>query len=612
MGYFSAIKMKYRLLMAVFLPSLILFIIVGKFLWDDYQNIQQIDETHRTVNVIRKIAKFLQGWEEESQLSLLVLENKEDDKALAQQRQLVDTQVELLKELILKDEKIVGLKSLKEVMHKVLDDLELVNQKRTQVDNHTELNDIKNYYNLTVNDCIDLMNYLAQQIKESTSIRMIFALTSLIQELDILSKERQILFKAFSENKISTKDYENLLEIRGAELAFQKSFADISTDEQDEIYTSTMKSQVLRETTRFYIVALAKALTGEFNVNPQEWWEKQTAKMTAIYEVLDKLTEDNNQKMEVLRAADQQSLILSILSIITVSILTLILVFINLRSLTAKLQEEIDVIAASSEEILKSISQAASGTTETATALSETTTTIEELKQTAQVAAEKSKNVADVSDQALVTLKTSENSLEDTIQGMSRIKDGMGTISQSIIKLSEHSQLIGNIIDTVNDLAEQSHLLAVNAAIEAAKAGDQGKGFSVVAQEIKSLAEQSKQATIQVRNILNDIQNSTGAAVMASEQGSKSVIHGLEQSAETNQSIQSLSIGIHHVAQAASQISLSSQQQLIGVDQVTVAMMNIKAASSQHVDHMRQIEIGVQGLTTVGQSLKKLVQECRL
>jgi methyl-accepting chemotaxis protein len=108
-----------------------------------------------------------------------------------------------------------------------------------------------------------------------------------------------------------------------------------------------------------------------------------------------------------------------------------------------------------------------------------------------------------------------------SIEGMKKIQTQMESIAESVVKLSEQSQAIGEIIASVNDLAEQSNLLAVNAAIEAAKAGEQGKGFAVVAQEVKSLAEQSKQATSQVRTIFNDIQKATTAAVLATEQGAR-------------------------------------------------------------------------------------------
>ena len=106
--------------------------------------------------------------------------------------------------------------------------------------------------------------------------------------------------------------------------------------------------------------------------------------------------------------------------------------------------------------------------------------------------------------------------------------------------LSEQSTAIGEITATVADIAEQSNLLAVNAAIEAAKAGEQGKGFAVVAQEVKSLAEQSKQATGQVRSILSDIQKGINTAVMLTERGSKASEAGVKQSAVAGESIQVL------------------------------------------------------------------------
>src|SRR5439155_7510542 len=106
---------------------------------------------------------------------------------------------------------------------------------------------------------------------------------------------------------------------------------------------------------------------------------------------------------------------------------------------------------------------------------------------------------------------------EPTIEGMESIRQQMSTVAGSILSLSAQGQAIGEIIATVDDLAAQSKLLALNASIEAAKAGDEGKGFAVVAQEVRALAEQSKLATMQVRGILNDIKKARSSAVLATE-----------------------------------------------------------------------------------------------
>jgi methyl-accepting chemotaxis protein len=284
----------------------------------------------------------------------------------------------------------------------------------------------------------------------------------------------------------------------------------------------------------------------------------------------------------------------------------------GLRRMTRDLHEGVNVLSSASAEILATTTQVASGSAETATAVSQTTATVEEVKQTAQVASQKAKYVSESAQKASQVSQAGRRSVEESIQGMSRIQEQMGSIAESIVRLSEQSQAIGEIIATVNDLAEQSNLLAVNAAIEAARAGEQGKGFAVVAQEVKSLAEQSKQATAQVRTILGDIQKATSAAVLATEQGGKAVEAGVKQSAQASESIRVLAEAITEAAQAATQIAASSQQQMVGMDQVALAMDNIKQASSQNVAGTRQAEAAAQNLHELGQRLKQLASQYKV
>ncbi len=285
---------------------------------------------------------------------------------------------------------------------------------------------------------------------------------------------------------------------------------------------------------------------------------------------------------------------------------------INLRSLTKDILEGVNVLSSSASEILASTTQVASSSVETATAVSQTTATVEEVKQTAQLSNQKAKYVSDTSQKAAQVSVNGKKSVELSLDGMNRVQTQMGIIAMNIVKLSEQSQSIGEIIATVNDLADQSNLLAVNAAIEAAKAGEQGKGFTVVAQEVKNLAEQSKQATNQIRSILSDIQKAMSTAVLSTEQGTKAVESGVKQSMEAGESIQVLSDSISEVAQAAAQIAASSKQQSVGMDQVTSAMENIKLASSQNVAGTKQAEAAAQNLHNLGQRLKDLVERFKM
>ena len=283
-----------------------------------------------------------------------------------------------------------------------------------------------------------------------------------------------------------------------------------------------------------------------------------------------------------------------------------------LRTQTLAIQEGVNVLASSSAEILASTTMVASGATETASAVSETTATVEEVKQTSQLASQKVRQVADGAQQSLQVSQQGRKSVDAAVLGMNRIREQMETIAESIVTLSEQGQAIGDIIATVNDLAEQSNLLAVNAAIEAAKAGEHGKGFAVVAHEVRSLAVQSKDATAQVRTILNDIQKATHAAVMATEQGSKAVEAGERQSVEAGEAIRTLADSIAESANASTQIAASSHQQMVGMEQVAQAMENIKVASTLSVTSTRQAEQSAQNLHELGQKLKGLLERFKL
>jgi methyl-accepting chemotaxis protein len=277
------------------------------------------------------------------------------------------------------------------------------------------------------------------------------------------------------------------------------------------------------------------------------------------------------------------------------------------RAITVPIREGVNALAATASEISTTISQLASNASETAAAVAETTTTVDEVRQTAQVAADKAKAVADSAQGAVVAAEKGRKATDQTVLGLNVIRDQMSCISESITRLNEQSQTVGDIVGTVADLAEQSNLLAVNASIEAAKAGEHGRGFGVVAQEIRNLAEQSKDSTKQVRAILSEVQKATGVAVMAAAQGSSGVADGSKQADEAGQAIRTLSSTVQEATRAALQIAASSQQQLVGMEQVGRAMENIKTATSQNAEGAQQLASAAHNLRDIGTRLKELV-----
>jgi methyl-accepting chemotaxis protein len=186
---------------------------------------------------------------------------------------------------------------------------------------------------------------------------------------------------------------------------------------------------------------------------------------------------------------------------------------------------------------------------------------------------------------------------------MELIRQKVEGIAQTILELTKHTQQIGGIVNTVNDLAERSKLLALNASIEASHAGEQGKGFAIVAMEVRKLAEQSHEATMRVREILGEILNATNSAVAVTEEGSQGAKNGMQLVEHAGNVIQELTATIESAAQAAQQIVASSQQQFNGMEQLKSAMLQIRQASDQTTASMEQAARSIQDLTKMADQL---------
>ncbi|MFH1116711.1 MAG: methyl-accepting chemotaxis protein [Pseudomonadota bacterium] len=283
----------------------------------------------------------------------------------------------------------------------------------------------------------------------------------------------------------------------------------------------------------------------------------------------------------------------------------------NFRDQMKGLMGSAQALSASAQEISLTVSQVAENTSKISAAVAETTATAEQVRQAASVSGEKARDVAQTSRKAVDISEEGESATRGTVERMNLIRRQMESIADTVVKLSEESSTIERIIVTVEDIAAQSNLLAVNASIEAARAGDQGRGFAVVANEIKILSDQSKEATDQVRSILENTRKNVGAVVMATEEGTKAVDRGVEQSGQAGEAIRNLSSVVESASQAAEIIEASSGQQFVGVGQVSGAMAEINRAIHDNLDGVRDLETASRQLEDLGLGLEETIGKYR-
>jgi methyl-accepting chemotaxis protein len=269
-------------------------------------------------------------------------------------------------------------------------------------------------------------------------------------------------------------------------------------------------------------------------------------------------------------------------------------------------------LGAATSEILASSQQQAAGTAEQAAAVQQANATMTELSQSGSQISDRARQVAAAAEAVSSSSSSGLQSVKETNKIMERIREQAEAVAENVIALSEKTQAVGDIISSVNDIAEQSHLLALNAAIQAAAAGDHGRTFSVVANEMKNLASQSKQATVQIRSILGDIQKGINTSVMLTEEAVKRADSGRQQSEVADRTIRQLNDNLEESIRAFQQIVAGSNQQQIGFEQVTQAFRNIGIASQETATSTRQSEKAAANLSALAQQLRTVVGRYRV
>jgi methyl-accepting chemotaxis protein len=284
----------------------------------------------------------------------------------------------------------------------------------------------------------------------------------------------------------------------------------------------------------------------------------------------------------------------------------------RLQGIVTEINDAVARVEADTQEILAAMTRQIAMANEQDAVVTETTATVNEVRATVTETAERAQSVAETAQVSVDISRTGTESVTQTVLGMEVIRHRVEDIADNILVLSENTQQIGEIIATVNSLADQSRMLALNASVEAARAGEEGKGFAVVALEVRNLADQNREATVQVREILGEIQRATNAAVMVTEEGSKGVDQGQTLVNSAGDSIRDLSHAIEEAALAAMQIAASTRQQTIGMDQLTQAMRTIKKATTETLNTTLQVKASVQNLRDASNRINMVLSGLKL
>jgi len=284
----------------------------------------------------------------------------------------------------------------------------------------------------------------------------------------------------------------------------------------------------------------------------------------------------------------------------------------SLSAALQKVSEAVLATASASNEISSSVEELAAGageqtqqTSEVAGSIEQMTKTIMDNTRNASIAAETARSSGEKA-------KQGGSVVEDTIKGMVRIADVVKKSAETVETLGKNSDAIGEIIQVIDDIADQTNLLALNAAIEAARAGEQGRGFAVVADEVRKLAERTTKATKEIANMIKQIQGVTIEAVNSMKIGKAEVDKGKELADKAGEVLKEIITESQKVTDVAAQVAAASEEQSVSAEQISKNIESISSVTQQSAAGSQQIARTAEDLNILTQKLEKLISHFKI
>lgn len=280
----------------------------------------------------------------------------------------------------------------------------------------------------------------------------------------------------------------------------------------------------------------------------------------------------------------------------------------TLRTFVREINEAALRLSSSANEVLAASTQHESSSTEQAAAIHETTATMEELKHASAQIAENAGAVARVAEETLNSARSGRGAIAEFIQAMQQIRADGVAVSESITKLLRRVERIGTVVEVIDEIADRSDLLALNAALEGSRAGEAGKGFSIVAAEMRRLAENVLDSTKEIKNLITEIREATAAAASAADASRQATEAGERLGSVAASAVEGILSGVQETSDAARVINLATQQQRTATEQVVASMGEIEEVTRQTTQASKQATGAAAELTQLAGRLSELIK----
>ncbi len=285
---------------------------------------------------------------------------------------------------------------------------------------------------------------------------------------------------------------------------------------------------------------------------------------------------------------------------------------VKIKDIINKVIQVVKATASATNEISSSTEEMAAGAQEQSQQATEIASAVEQMTQTILETTRNANSAANSAKEAGSIANEGGKVVEETISGMNKIAEVVRKSAKTVKELGKGSDQIGEIVQVIDDIADQTNLLALNAAIEAARAGEQGRGFAVVADEVRKLAERTTKATKEIADMIKKIQKDTGEAVVSMNEGTEEVENGIQLADKAGQSLKDIITGSNKVVDVASQVAAASEEQSSASEQISKNIESIANVTNQSAAGIQQVARASEDLNKLTENLQKLISQFKV
>lgn len=542
------------------------------------------------------------------------------------------------------------------VLTDIADQLRRLDQIRSQVDRQEiTLKEALAYYTSLNGRLLSVSSKVARIAENGVVANQLQAYYNFLQGKERAGIERAVLSNTFGADKFAPGMYRRFIQLVTEQSTYLDNFIKTTIPEQQQFYTQTMSHDAVNQVEQMRLTAFKHATTGGFGIDAASWFQQATGRINQLKLVEDRLSNDLLKLTAAQQASANHSIIKSVITTLVVVILVLLMGIYTVRLITAQLKALVDVIDESGRsknlsvradiitqdelglsaerfnEMMDAFEAAIieidKGSIQLAAVAEETSTTVEgnlqgldrqrdetilvasateEMSATAQEVATSTMTTAEAASQVDSLTLDGVNIVMKTVESMNHLAIDMEQANQAIMQLKENSSEISAVVDVIKSVAEQTNLLALNAAIEAARAGEQGRGFAVVADEVRSLAQRTQSSTADIERIVGNFQTSAGVVSSTMEVCAADANSSVDQTRIMEQKLKVIQEKTTLINNMCIQIATAAEEQVSVTTDMAENTKSISELATHGIEGGNQIAIAAQEQALLASELQTL------